>query len=289
MTLSNKVLKIKGLETLELAPDWGRRIRVVIVHLIALLAVLPQNTNESAVIVFLFLHWVTACLGITLGWHRLLTHRSFQAPKWLEYFFAICGALALQGGVIEWVGKHRLHHQYSDKSYSEKGYFDPHNSRKGFWWSHLFWSLFQSPTMELVPKVTKDLAADPFYPLLQKHRIWPQLGLGLALWSIGGWPWVIWGIFVRLIAVYHCTWFVNSFSHMLGYRTYETSDSSTNCWWVALLTYGEGWHNNHHAFQYSARHGLKWWEIDLTWWIISLLQKVGLATNVRLVEPTKVR
>ncbi|MEN9234072.1 MAG: fatty acid desaturase, partial [Gloeomargarita sp. DG02_1_bins_92] len=111
-----------------------------------------------------------------------------------------------------------------------------------------------------------------------------QVALGLLLLAIGGWPWVIWGIFVRLVLVYHCTWLVNSATHQFGYRSHASGDRSTNCWWVAVLSYGEGWHNNHHAYPHSARHGLRWWEIDATWMTIWLLQKVGLATKVRLVN-----
>jgi stearoyl-CoA desaturase (delta-9 desaturase) len=111
-----------------------------------------------------------------------------------------------------------------------------------------------------------------------------QFVLAGALYLMGGWPFVIWGVFVRLVVVYHCTWFVNSATHKFGYRSYETTDMSTNCWWVALVTYGEGWHNNHHAFQHSARHGLKWWEFDITWIHIYLLQKLGLARKVKLAN-----
>ena len=109
-----------------------------------------------------------------------------------------------------------------------------------------------------------------------------QVVLGVLLYWLGGWSLVVWGIFLRLVVVFHCTWFVNSATHKFGYRIYDTGDRSTNCWWVALLTYGEGWHNNHHAFQYSARHGMQWWEIDLTWMTIQVLQALGLASNVKL-------
>jgi stearoyl-CoA desaturase (delta-9 desaturase) len=115
-----------------------------------------------------------------------------------------------------------------------------------------------------------------------------QLILAGSLYYFGGLPWVIWGVFVRLVVVFHCTWFVNSATHKFGYKSYESDDTSLNCWWVALLTFGEGWHNNHHAFQYSARHGLEWWEIDLTWMMIKTLSALGLATNVKL-PPNKVK
>ncbi|MBW4626375.1 MAG: fatty acid desaturase [Brasilonema octagenarum HA4186-MV1] len=245
-------------------------------HVGILFALFPSNFSWKAFGVFLFLYWVTGGLGITLGFHRLITHRSFQTPKWLEYFLAFCGTLACQGGPIDWVGMHRMHHLHSDEE------LDPHDSNKGFWWSHMAWMFYHSPAFADVPRFTKDIKDDPFYQFLQKNMILIQVALGIVLLLLGGWSFVVWGVFVRLIFVWHCTWFVNSATHKFGYRTYDTSDRSTNCWWVALLTYGEGWHNNHHAYQYSARHGLKWWEIDLTWMTVQLLQLLGLATNVKL-------
>lgn len=146
------------------------------------------------------------------------------------------------------------------------------------------WMFFNSPANREIDRVTKDISDDPVYQFLQNYFLLIQVALGIILWAIGGWSFVVWAVFVRLVAVYHCTWFVNSATHKFGYRTYETTDTSTNCWWVALVTYGEGWHNNHHAYQYSARHGLKWWEIDTTWMTIALLQKLGLATKVKLIE-----
>lgn len=258
--------------------NWPTIIFMVIVHGCALFALLPGNFSWAAVSVMLLLHWVTGGLGITLGLHRLVTHRSFQTPKWLEYFLVFCGSLAAQGGLIEWIGLHRHHHLYSDQD------ADCHNSRRGFWWSHMGWMCYDTPAKREVPRLTRDIAGDPVYQFLEKYFLLPQLLLAIALYSLGGWPFVVWGIFVRLVLVYHCTWFVNSATHQFGYRTHEAGDHSTNCWWVALLTYGEGWHNNHHAFQYSARHGLQWWEIDATWLTIRLLQFLGLAHNVKLAE-----
>ncbi|MBD1861510.1 MULTISPECIES: acyl-CoA desaturase [Trichocoleus] len=246
------------------------------IHIGALFAFVPGTFSWGAVGVALFLHWVTGGLGITLGWHRLVTHRSFQTPKWLEYFFVFCGSLACEGGVIEWVGLHRHHHAHSDEA------VDHHNSNEGFWWSHMGWMLHKVPAKSEVERLTKDISGDPVYKFLDDYFLLVQFALGVVLYLIGGWPFVVWGIFVRLVLVYHCTWFVNSATHKFGYRSHESDDRSTNCWWVALLTYGEGWHNNHHAYQYSARHGLQWWEIDMTWMTIQLLQTLGLASKVKL-------
>ncbi|MDV3350620.1 acyl-CoA desaturase [Leptolyngbyaceae cyanobacterium CCMR0082] len=263
--------------------NWPTAIFMVAVHSIALLAFLPSNFSWSAIAVALFLHWVTGCLGITLGWHRLVAHRSFTVPKWLEYFFVFCGSLACQHGPIEWIGLHRHHHAHSDQP------VDHHSSTKGFWWSHMGWIFYEVPADGDVPRLTKDIARDPFYLFCENYFLLMQVALGLLLYVIGGWSFVLWGIFVRLVAVYHCTWFVNSATHKFGYKTFESNDYSTNCWWVAVVTYGEGWHNNHHAFQFSARHGLKWWEIDVTWMTIQLLSKLGLATKVKIPKQEDVQ
>ncbi len=256
--------------------DWVTAAYLASLHLAAVPALFPGNFSWSAVSVALFLHWVTACLGVTLGFHRLVSHRSFETPKWLEYALVFCGALSAQGGPIAWVGLHRIHHKYSDKSQ------DPHDSNRGFWWSHIGWMCHNIPADTDIPRYTKDICDDPFYKFCQAYFIPLQVALGLILFAIGGWSWVFWGVFMRLVAVFHCTWLVNSATHKFGYVSHDSGDKSRNCWWVALLTYGEGWHNNHHAYQYSARHGLQWWEIDVTWGIIVLLERLGLATRVKL-------
>jgi sn-1 stearoyl-lipid 9-desaturase len=258
--------------------DWTMIIALVIFHIGAVCAFLPGLFSWKAVGVALLLHWITGGLGITLGWHRLLSHRSFQVPKLLEYFFALCGTLALQGGILWWVGLHRHHHLHSDED------VDHHDSKKGFLWSHVRWMCFEVPAESDIPRFTKDIADDRFYQFLNKYFFPLQVVLGVVLYAIGGWSFVFWGVFARLVIVYHCTWLVNSATHKFGYRNFETTDNSTNCWWVAITTYGEGWHNNHHAYQYSARHGMKWWEIDITWMTIQVLQFLGLATKVKLVE-----
>lgn len=264
----------------QLIPDWKIIIYMGSIHAVALLALFPSNFSWGAIGVTIFLYWLTGALGITLGFHRLVSHRSFQTPKWLEYFFVFCGTLACQGGPLEWVGIHRMHHKFSDKP------GDPHDSNRGFWWSHMGWMLFEIPADKEIARYTKDISKDWFYKFCQNFFVPIQVVLGLFLYWLGGWPFVIWGIFVRLVIVFHFTWFVNSATHQFGYVSYESDDRSKNCWWVALVTFGEGWHNNHHAFQYSARHGLKWWEIDITWMNIRFLQLLGLAKNVKLA-PTE--
>lgn len=258
-------------------PRWTIILATSVLHLLTLLALLPGNFNWSAVGVALFLYCITIGFGISLGFHRLASHRSFQVPQWLEYFFILCGTLAGQGAVMGWVGYHRVHHMHTDQP------FDPHDSTQGLWWSHISWLMHEVPAKTELSRFTQDIAQDPFYRFCHQHYITLQLGLAILLYGIGGMPFVVWGIFVRLFVGFHSTCSVNSICHKFGYRNYSTSDRSTNCWWVALLTFGEGWHNNHHACQSSAQCGWQWWEIDLVWQTIRLLQSLGLATKVRVV------
>ena len=256
---------------------WPVALFLVAVHIIALGAFF--TFSWKALFLCLFLHWVTGGLGITLAYHRLLTHRSFKTPKIVEYFLAMMGNLACQSGPIEWVTAHRLHHAYSDQV------GDPHTPKDGFFWSHMGWCMVENKVVqnrEVQARVSPDLARDPFMVMLDRTHIFWTILLATGLYAWGGWPFVIWGIFVRLVLVYHCTWFVNSAAHVWGYKTYKANDDSRNLWWVALITYGEGWHNNHHAFQYSARHGLKWWEFDSTYLMVQILKFFRLASAVKL-------
>jgi len=254
--------------------SWRTVLVLLVVHVGALLA--PFFCTPSAVALALVLYTLN-CLGITTGYHRLLTHRSFKARTWLAYTLVTLGALSAQAGPASWVAIHRLHHAKSDRD------DDPHNAARGFWWSHMGWML-RVPPRRLDPLFTKrfarDILEDPYYAFLDRHFFHLCLLSGLALYGLGGWPWLTWAVFLRIAAVFHATWLVNSAAHGFGYRSYDTNDLSTNCWWVALLTFGEGWHNNHHAFPTSARHGRKWWELDLSWLLILTLGKLGWVWDI---------
>jgi sn-1 stearoyl-lipid 9-desaturase len=262
--------------------DYPTGIGLLVIHLGALLAVLPAFFSWPAVALVFILWYLTGGIGVTLGYHRMLTHRSLRVPRPVEYAIAILGVLALQGSPIEWVATHRKHHANSDTE------GDPHDVHLGLPWAHMEW-LYRSNPARLTKAERQhfaaDLVADPFYRALDSFVLPLQIALGLLLLALGGWSWVVWGIFVRLIFTYHCTWLVNSAAHATGYRTFRTGDRSTNCWWVALLSFGEGWHNNHHAFPFSARHGLRWFEIDMTWWTIRFLRTIRIARSVKL--PTR--
>ncbi len=252
-------------------------------HALALLA--PWFFSASALGVTIFLHWLFGSIGICLGYHRLLSHRSFQVPKWLEYAIAILGALAIQGGPIFWVAGHRTHHAYTE--HEDK---DPYSSRRGFWWSHMLWILYPRPESfdyETYKRFAPDLARDPFYGWLNRYFLALQIPLALILYVLGGWPFVIYGIFLRSVLLWHSTWLINSATHLRGYRNFKLDDNSRNLWWAAILTYGEGWHNNHHAHPNVAKAGLQWWEIDMTWWAIKILNTLGLAKKVVMPPAVK--
>ena len=260
---------------------WAPLAWIGLLHLGALLAFYPGFFSWSALAACLVGHWVTGGLGITLTYHRLLTHRSFAIrPRWLEYVLTFVGMCASEGGAVGWVADHRRHHAHSD----EEG--DVHSPNLGFGWAHMLWWMTPDITSRHTPEYLKkwapDLYRDPIHRFMNAFPVVPPLLSAALMYSIGGIPWLVWGFFVRTIFVLHTTWLVNSATHIWGYRSHETRDKSTNLWWVALLTYGEGWHNNHHAFQTSARHGLRWWEIDPTYMVIRALSLVGITYNVKL-------
>jgi fatty-acid desaturase len=262
------------------------RVGLSAIHIGALAAFVPATFHWSALVVAAVLMYVTGGLGITLCYHRALTHRGLRLRKPLEYILAIFGTLALQGDPIRWVATHRKHHAHSDAQ------GDPHGRNVGFRWAHVRWLYKRNdamPTEEELRRFAPDLYAQPFYRMLQYIHGPLQLALAGVLFALGGWSWVIWGVFVRLVMSYHATWLVNSAAHSLGYRTYRTPDLSTNCWWVALISWGEGWHNNHHAFPYSARHGLRWFEIDPTWWSVKILAVLRLVDRIKLPAPEALR
>ena len=266
--------------------NFGVAFVLIAIHAIALGAFWPALFTWPALAAMAVLMYVSGCIGIALGFHRVITHRSVQLWKPIEYLTSICGCLALQGSPIEWVATHRAHHAHTDRA------GDPHDAHQGFRWSHFLWMVMPNPnilTAEMKRRYAPELYADPFYRFLDKYGAAFTVILAIALYATGGVPFVVWGIFVRLALVYQFTWLVNSAAHTVGYRSFATDDRSTNCWWVALLGWGEGWHNNHHAFPSSARLGLRWYEIDVTWLTIKLLSALHLATNVKVPAPVMIR
>jgi sn-1 stearoyl-lipid 9-desaturase len=235
----------------------------------------------KAFFVAVLLNWISGSLGIGMAYHRLLTHRGYKTPKWVEYFLTTCATLALEGGPIFWVATHRIHHQYSDKD------GDPHSPIDGKWWAHAGWILVGKSMhhdTETLARYVPDLAKDKFHVAITKFHYVPMIVLGIVLLAIGGLPLMLWGVCLRTVVGLHSTWLVNSATHSWGSRRFKTRDLSTNSWWVALLSFGEGWHNNHHAHPTSARHGLAWYEIDFNWYAIWTLKKLGLAHDVYSIQ-----
>jgi fatty-acid desaturase len=254
--------------------NWIFAIAIIAFHLLAIAALFRFSWGALAAFAAMWIFGQN--VGIAMGYHRLLTHRGYVVPRWLEYSIAICGTMALQGGPIYWVAVHRLHHQHTDKP------GDPHSPREGTYWAHMDWILHgslhgQAPLLE---RYAPDLIGRRFYRLLDRWHWVPVTVVGFGLLAAGGWSWVLWGIFMRVTIGLHVTWLVNSATHLWGSRRYETRDDSRNLWWVALLTGGEGWHNNHHAHPVSARHGLAWYEFDPNYYGIWLMEKLGLARKV---------
>jgi stearoyl-CoA desaturase (delta-9 desaturase) len=259
--------------------NWVNAVAFGLFHIGAIAALFVFTW--PAFFVALFLFWMCGSLGISMGYHRLHTHRSYHVPRALEYFFAICGTLALEGGPIFWVAMHRIHHRNSDHP------GDPHSPRDGAWWSHMGWLLVgesKHKNTALLAKNAPDLVRDPFYVWLTDYHWLPMVLLGVLLFAIGGVPFVLWGVFLRVVVGLHTTWLVNSATHMWGTRRFATRDDSRNNLLIALMTSGEGWHNNHHAHPTSARHGLAWYEFDLSWIQIRTLEFFGIAKSVRVAK-----
>lgn len=254
--------------------QWDFAILMIVFHAAAIAAFFEFRWSALAV---LAITWVLAQnIGIAVVYHRLLTHRGFVVPKKFEYVLAVLGTMALQGSPVYWVAVHRLHHRFSDAP------GDPHSPRDGKWWSHMGWILNGSlhNNSAILERYAPDLMKDRFYRWLNRYHWLPVTVLGAVLLATGGLPWLLWGIFLRVTIGLHVTWMVNSVTHKWGSRRFATRDDSTNNWWVALLTGGEGWHNNHHAYPVSSRHGMTWYELDPNYWIICTLEKLGIATKV---------
>lgn len=255
--------------------QWGTLTAVVIFHAFAVWALFTFSWQNLAVAGFIW--WLAGSLGIGLGYHRLLTHRGFKAPKWLERTLTVLGTLAVQAGPLSWVTTHRLHHAFTD---TDK---DPHSPKNGVIWSHIGWILkgqAQSHDMAVHERYSPDLTRDRFNIIADKYYWVTTVAVGIILMAVGGWSMVLWGVFLRTVVLWHFTWLVNSATHIWGSRRFETRDTSTNNGLIAALTFGEGWHNNHHAHPRSAKHGLRWYEVDVNWIQIRALEKLGLVTDV---------
>jgi fatty-acid desaturase len=278
---------------------WSYLITLAAVHLGALLAFAPWFFSWTGVVVALVGVQFFG-MGINVGYHRLLAHGSFRCKKWVERALVHLAICCLEDTPIKWVCTHRRHHQHSDKE------DDPHSPKVSVFWSHVGWLFLQNPnthSLDAYSKYARDLVEDPFYRGLERRFRWLWIYVAhAALFMIVGavvgaflggaagalqmsMSLLVWGVFVRTVAVWHITWSVNSLSHVWGYRSYQTRDDSTNNWFVALVSVGEGWHNNHHHAPTSASNHHRWWEVDVSYMEIRLLQALGLAWDVKVYRP----
>lgn len=260
--------------------NWRDSAIIVSFHLLLIPAFFMFSWQNVAAM--LIGNWIVGSLGVGLGYHRLLTHRSFKAAKWLEYTLTVFGTMAVQSEPYKWVATHRLHHQFTE---TDK---DPHSTRPGFWWAHMFW-IMKGTALDhdeaTFKKYVPDLLKDKGHALIAKFYYLPLIVSAVILFAIGGWGMVLWGVFARVVFGWHSTWLVNSATHMWGTRRFETNDDSTNNPLIAILTFGEGWHNNHHAQPSSARHGLRWYQFDQNWLTIRVFEKLGWVRQVKEFKP----
>jgi len=277
---------------------WRYASPIIFVHLIALLAFLPWFFSWTGIVVAALGTYLFGALGMAIGYHRLVTHRGFSCPRWLECFFVILGACCGEESPTVWAAWHRKHHQVADKE------GDPHTPIQSFLWGHIGWLVIKSNATEqgpLIERYTPELVQDPFYAWLDIGDNWIKVALlswvayfvlGFAIESFAGGTTIdsiqfglslfVWGVAVRMVIVWHVTWSVNSVTHLWGYRNYDTPDGSRNNVVIGLLAMGEGWHNNHHAYPRSARHGHSWREPDIAWLTIRALMVLGLVRDVAL-------
>jgi stearoyl-CoA desaturase (Delta-9 desaturase) len=243
--------------------------------------------------------YVLTGYGVTLGFHRLLTHRSFQTHKWVEYTLAVAGSMAVQGPVMSWVADHRKHHAHTDQ---EGDPHSPHGHGGGFrgavaglWYAHMGW-LFDRAGQAEHSRYARDLYEDRGMRFIHSgFALWVAIGIGIPFavgyaidGTLGGaLTAAVWGGAVRVFMLHHVTWSINSVCHFFGRRRFAVDDHSTNVFWLALLSFGESWHHNHHAFPRSAMHGLRWWEVDPTAWIIRAMKRTRLAWNVVEITPER--
>lgn len=261
--------------------NWSVIVWMSAMHLGALAA--PFFFSWSGLAIAVVLHWFSGSIGICLGFHRLLSHRSLKLAAPARFMTTLAGVLAGEGSPLQWAATHRLHHARSDQP------GDPHSPLDGPFWSHAWWLFVGRPHryhQAMYQRYVPDLVNDPMLQFFEKtYGVW-LIGSGVVLYALGEWyagvglSWLLWGLCLRIVMMYHSTWFVNSATHIWGYRNYETRDMSRNLWWVAVLAYGEGWHNNHHAHPRVCPAGHRWWEFDMTYWSVKLLRSLGLAYDV---------
>jgi fatty-acid desaturase len=275
--------------------NWRYVAAVGTYHVLALLAFVPWFYSATGVALAIIGIYVYGAFGMNLCYHRLLAHRSFKCPLWLEHLFAILAVWCVEDTPARWVATHRMHHHRSDERP------DPHSPLVNLFWSHMGWLFLENTELQrhvAYDRYARDIVRDKFYRFIERYVVWITFAQSVIYFAIGflaalalsrdvmeslqfGASVWLWGVVVRTVVVWHITWTVNSLSHAFGYQNYDTGDRSRNNWLVAILASGEGWHNNHHAEPSSACNQRHWWEIDLTYWLLCVLVSLGLAWDVQ--------
>ncbi|MCS6913298.1 MAG: acyl-CoA desaturase [Myxococcales bacterium] len=253
--------------------NWLGSIPFFFVHVVSL-GVLITGATLADVVLCVFLYYLRM-FAITGGYHRYFSHRSYKTGRLFQFFLALLGTTALQKGPLWWAGHHRAHHRFSDQPN------DVHSPRqRGLWWAHLGWILCRryEPTDW---RRVQDFARFPEIRWLNRWHLLPPIAAAGLLFWLGGWHALLWGGFMSTVLLWHGTFTINSLSHVFGSRRYATDDDSRNNLWLALLTMGEGWHNNHHRYQSSVKQGFFWWEIDMSYYILKFLSWIGLVWDLR--------
>lgn len=254
---------------------WLQAVPFLFMHVACLAVFLPGIEATGVALTLFAVFYSVRVFGLTAGFHRYFAHRSFKTGRVFQFLLAVMGTSALQRGPIWWAGHHRHHHRHSDDE------LDVHSPiMDTLWHSHVGW-IFTDQWAHTPWEDMKDFARYPELRFLEKHHWLPGIGVAVLCWLIGGWSGLVWGFFLGTVAVYHVTFFVNSLCHLWGTRRYKTNDFSRNNALVALLTFGEGWHNNHHYYQSSANQGFRWWEFDLTFLILRVLSWFGVVWDLR--------
>jgi len=255
--------------------EWVRVIPFIGVH-VACLGVFFVGWQADAVIVAATLYFVRM-FAITGFYHRYFSHRTFRTSRAAQFVFALIGASAAQRGPLWWAAHHRKHHRHADTE------LDVHSpSQHGFWWSHMGW-ITSAENFPTDMKQVRDLAQFPELRWLDRNDVVVPAVLATLLFVIGGLPWLLWGFFVSTVVLFHGTCLINSLAHQLGTRRYETDDDSRNSFVLALITLGEGWHNNHHRYPGATRQGFYWWEIDVTYYGLVVLSWLRIIRDLRPV------
>lgn len=253
--------------------SWLRSVPFLAVHVMALFAFFVEFRWE----------WLLACLLsyyarmllLTITYHRYFSHRSFKTSRFFQFILALLATTSVQKGILWWAAHHRHHHRESD---SPNDIHSP--SRRGFWWSHMGWILCKKYEETRYENI-RDFAQYPELRWLNEHYLVPTVAYALILFLIGGFPLLVWGFFVSTVLLWHGTFTINSLSHVFGTQRYRTTDTSRNNWLLALVTCGEGWHNNHHYYQNTANQGWFWWEVDVSYYVLRAFSWVGLVRNLR--------